>query len=48
VTVLARDDEVAVRLAPQQQAELLDALDEADHEEGTSGDEGFAQLRHFG
>jgi hypothetical protein len=48
VTVLARGDEIAVRLPPQQEAELLDALDEADREEGISADELFARLRRFG
>jgi hypothetical protein len=48
VTVLARGDEVAVRLPLEQEAELLDALDEADHEEGISAEELFARLRRFG
>jgi hypothetical protein len=48
VTVLARGDEVAVRLPPQQEAELLDALEEADREEGISAEELFARLRRFG
>ena len=48
VTVLARGDEVAVRLPLQQEAELLDALDEADREEGISADELSARLRRFG
>ena len=48
VTVLARGDESAVRLSPQQEAELLDALDEADREEGISAEELFARLRRFG
>lgn len=48
VTVLARGDEIAVRLPPQQEAELLDALDEADREEGISADALFARLRRFG
>ena len=48
VTVLARGDEIAARLPPQQEAELLDALDEADREEGISADELFARLRRFG
>lgn len=48
VTVLARGDEIAVRLPPQQEAELLDALDEADREEGISADELFARLHRFG
>jgi hypothetical protein len=48
VTVIARGDEVAVRLPAQQDAELLKALDEADLEEGISAEELFARLRHFG
>ena len=48
VTVLARGDEVAVRLPPEQEAELLNALDEADREEGISAEELFARLRRFG
>ena len=48
VTVLARGDEAAVRLLPQQEAELLDALDEADREEGISAEELFARLQRFG
>ena len=48
VTVLARGDEVAVRLQPQQEAELLEAIDEADREEGISADELFIRLRRFG
>ena len=48
VTVLARGDEVAMRLPLQQEAELIDALDEADREEGISADELFARLRRLG
>ncbi len=48
MTVLARGDEIAVRLPPQQEAELLEALDEADREEDISADELFARLRRFG
>lgn len=48
VTVLARGDEVAVRLTPQQEAELTDALEEADREEGISAEELFTRLRRFG
>lgn len=48
VTVLARGDDVAVRLPPQQEAELLDALEEADREEGISAEEFFTRLRRFG
>ncbi len=48
VTILARGDEVAVRLPHDQEAELLEALDDADREEGISADELFARLRRFG
>ena len=48
VTVIARGDEVAVRLPPKQEAELIDALDEADCEEGISAEELFTRLRRFG
>lgn len=48
VTVLARGDEVAVRLPPQQDAELLDALEEADREEGVSAEEFLTRLRRLG
>ena len=48
VTVLARGDEAAVRLPPQQEAELLEALDEVDREDGISAEERFAGLRRFG
>lgn len=48
VTILARGDEAAVRLPHQQENELLEALDEADKEEGISADELFARLRRFG
>ena len=48
VTVLARGDEVAVRLSPQQETELLEALDQADREEGISAEDLFTRLRRFG
>ncbi len=35
-------------LPPQQEAELLDALEEADREEGISAEELFTRLRRFG
>lgn len=35
-------------LPPQQEAELLEALDEADREEGISAEELLARLRRFG
>jgi hypothetical protein len=48
VTILARGDGAAVRLPPKQENELLQALDEADKEEGISADGLFARLRRFG
>lgn len=47
VTVIAPGDEVTVRLPPEQEAELLEALDEADREEGISAEELFARLRRL-
>ncbi len=48
VTVLARGDEAVVKLSPQEEADLLAALDEADREEGIPAEEFFARLRRFG
>lgn len=48
VTVLTRGDEATVKLAPDQEAELLEALDDADREEGISAEELFARLERFG
>ena len=48
VTVLSRGDEAVVRLSPQEEGDLLAALDEADREEGVSAEEFFARLRRFG
>jgi len=48
VTVLTRDSEPAARLSPEEEAELLDALDEADREEGISAEELFERLRRHG
>lgn len=48
VTVLTRDHEQAVRLSPAEEAQLLEALDEADREEGISAEELFARLQRFG
>ena len=48
VMVLARGHEAAVRQPPDQEAELLEALDETDREEGVSAEELFARLRRFG
>jgi len=48
VTVLTRDDEEVVRLSSADEAELLDALDEADREEGVSAKELFIRVQRFG
>lgn len=47
VTVLTRDTAPVVKLSPEDEAELLDALDEADREEGISAEELFARLQRF-
>ena len=48
VTVVTRESEATVRLSPQDEAKLLEALDEADREEGISAEELFERLRPFG
>ena len=48
VTVLAKGSEATVRLPPDLQAELEGALEEADREEGISGDELLEKLRKYG
>lgn len=48
VTVFAKDVGASVRLPPSLQAELEDALDEADREDGITGDELLAKLRKYG
>lgn len=48
VTILARGDEAVVKLPPRQEAQLIDALDEADREEGITAEELFARLKRFG
>lgn len=48
VTVLANGGDSTVRLPPELEAELLEALDEADREPGISGEEMLARLRRFG
>jgi hypothetical protein len=47
VTILTRDNEPAVKLSSEEEAELLQALDEADAEEGISAEELFARLQRF-
>ncbi len=48
VTVLTTDSGASVRLPLSLQAELDDALDEADLEDGISGDELLDKLRKYG
>jgi hypothetical protein len=48
VTVLARGDEAIVKLSPEEEADLLAALDEADREAGIPPADFFARLRRFG
>lgn len=48
VTVLTRDDEPPVQLSPEEEAELLQALDEADSQQGITAEELFARLQRFG
>ena len=45
VTVLTRDVEEAVHLSPEEEAELLEAIAEADRGDTISADELFARLR---
>jgi hypothetical protein len=47
VIVLTRDNAPPVKLSPEDEAELLEALDEADVEEGISAEELFARLQRF-
>lgn len=47
VTVLAKDTDATVRLSPSLQAELEEALDEADREEGISGSELLERLEKY-
>ena len=48
VTVLTRDDDPPVKLSPEDEAELLQALEEADRHEGITAEELFARLQRFG
>ena len=48
MTVLTPDDEPAVRLSPALERELLEAIDEADREEGGAGPEFIESLRRYG
>ena len=48
VTVLTPADDQAVKLPPHLEKELLEALDEADHEEGGAGPEFLESLKRYG
>ena len=48
VTVLTQEAELAVHLSPEEEAELLEAIAEADGGETISADELFARLRRAG
>ena len=48
VRVLTSDEEESVRLPQADEAELLEALDEADRKKGISAEELFARLTRFG
>ncbi len=48
VTVLTPEDDKVVKLAPHLENELLDAIDEADQEEGGAGPEFIESLKCFG
>jgi len=48
VTIFAKESEAVVRLPPDLQAELEQALEEADREEGISADELLEKLRKYG
>lgn len=48
VTVFARGDESPVKLSEAEKAELREALDEADREEGISAEELYERLRNYG
>ena len=47
VTIFAKDSEEKVHLPPALQAELEEALEEADRDEGISGDELLEKLRTY-
>jgi hypothetical protein len=48
VTIGTQGDEPAVRLSPEEEAELLLALEDADREPGVSAEELLERLRRFG
>ena len=48
VTVLTPTDDETVKLPAQLEQELLDAIDEADREEGGAGPEFLESLKRYG
>jgi len=48
VTVLTPEDDKAVKLRPHLEKELLEAIDEADQEEGGAGPEFLEGLKRYG
>lgn len=48
VTVLTPTDDKTVKLPPQMEKELLEAIDEADGEEGGAGPEFLESLKRYG
>ena len=48
VTVLTPDESKTIKLPPHLEKELLDAIDEADREEGGAGPEFLDSLKRFG
>ena len=48
VTVLTPDDNQTVQLPPHLEKDLLDAIDEADREQGGAGPEFLESLKRYG
>lgn len=48
VAVFAREAASTIKLSPADEAELAEALDEADRNEGISAEELFARLQRYG
>lgn len=48
VTVLTPEDDEVVKLAPHLEKELLEAIDEADQEDGGAGPEFLESLKRYG
>ncbi|MGH8557029.1 MAG: hypothetical protein ACRESZ_06120 [Methylococcales bacterium] len=48
VTVFANEAQAVIRLSPDTEAELLEALDDADRHEGISAQEMLERLRKYG